>query len=135
MWSVRGGSGWVSDWTCAQSGCCCQAAGAVGMTVGEWAVVKAEAPDVPVIVVRMPDGRVEVSAVDGSKACPFYRDGCTVYPVRPGVCRAYGCFRGAGVPYSETGHFQRIRESSGVRRVQARLLEAAERWTAACGST
>lgn len=122
----------MADWACARSGCCCLAANAVGMTVGEWAAVKAAAPSVPVIVVRMPDGRVEVSAVSG-RACAFYRDGCTVYAVRPGACRAYGCFRRPGEPYTDAGHFQRIQESAGVRRVQARLLTEAEAWTEACG--
>lgn len=26
----------------------------------------------------------------GDQMCAFYEDGCTIYPVRPGICRAYG---------------------------------------------
>lgn len=26
----------------------------------------------------------------GEQMCPFFEDGCSIYPVRPGVCRMYG---------------------------------------------
>lgn len=120
----------MPDWACARSGDCCTSP--VGMTVAEWRVVSAAAPDVPVWLRALPDGRVEVSAREGER-CAFYRDGCTVYAVRPGVCRAFGCFRKEGEPFVEGGNLVRIAESAGVRRVQARMVVEAEQWTEACG--
>ena len=99
------------------------------MTRGEYASV-VEMSRRPHVTREMPDGRVQVYRVDGGLACPWYDGGCTVYPVRPGVCRAYGCFRKAGEAWTMEGHLARIRGSRGVQRVQARMLEAAEAWTA-----
>lgn len=98
------------------------------MTVGEWARVQAAAPDVPVVVQPCVDGRVEVARPDGA-ACAFYDGGCTVYAVRPAVCRAFGCFGGDG---TMPGMLQRVRESAGVRRRVREMLAEAEAWTARC---
>lgn len=121
----------MSDWQCARSGDCCRHAGAVVMTPGELAAVRAVTSR-PHLVTETGDGRVEVSSVDGGLTCAFYADGCTVYAVRPGVCRAYGCFRRPGEAYTAGGNIRRIGESAGVRRVALRLLTEAEAWTASC---
>ena len=122
----------TTDWRCARSGGCCLEAGAVGMTVGELAAVRA-VTSVPHLVTSVGAGRVEVSAVGGGRACAFYADGCTVYGVRPGMCRAYGCFRRPGAALTVEGHLGRVAESAGVRRVARRMLAEADAWTAACG--
>lgn len=117
----------MTDWVCGRSGACCRAADAVGMTVGEWAAIRAVA-DRPVAVRAMPDGRVEVSRIEG-RGCPYYEGGCVVYDVRPGVCRAFGCFRRPGEAYTDDVMVRRVGASAGVRRVARRMLEEAERWT------
>ena len=122
------------SWVCAQSGACCRSAGAVTMTVGEWAAVRAVAPDVPVVVLDVRPGVVEVLAATGGDACAFYAAGCTVYPVRPGVCRAYGCFRRPGEAFAGmAGMIGRVQASAGVRRVAVRMVQDADVWTAAHG--
>lgn len=116
----------MSDWQCCRSGRCCTSP--VGMTEGEWARVRAEAPGVPVEAQHRFDGRVDVSRPGGG-SCAFYADGCTVYAVRPGVCRAFGCFGGDG---TVQGALKRVGESAGVRRVAFRMLDEGERWTTSC---
>ena len=98
------------------------------MTPGEWAKVKAAAPDVLVVVTQW-EGGVEVSREGGGEACAFYNHACTVYAVRPGVCRAFGCF---GTNGTMAGMLKRVGESAGVRRVALKMFDAAERWTKAC---
>ena len=125
----------MSDWVCRQSGQCCEAAGAVTMTRAEWARVHAARPEVSVIVrdVSRRDGRVEILAAAGGTCCPFYEGRCTVYDVRPGACRAYGCFRQReGMPFVADSIFRRYAESAGVRRVADRMVAAADAWTARC---
>lgn len=116
-----------TDWVCQRSGACCTSP--VGMTEGEWARVRMEAPTVPVEVQPTFDGRVDVSRPGGGP-CAFYEGGCTVYPVRPGVCRAFGCF---GTTDGVAGMLRRVGESAGVRRVALRMLDEAESWTRSCG--
>ncbi len=117
------------DWTCCQSGRCCREAVSVTMTRGELQAVSAAAGAREVRTTWLPDGRCEVSRVDGSAECPFYEDGCTVYAVRPGVCRAFGCF---GTTDGVAGMLRRVGESAGVRRVAVRMMDAADAWTAGC---
>lgn len=117
----------ATDWRCRQSGDCCRAADAVVMTVGEFAAVRAVDARA-VAVCQLGDGRVEVGKLDG-RGCPYYENGCRVYPVRPGVCRAYGCFRKGTEPYTDDGMRRRMAESKGVRRLAVRMWEEGERWT------
>lgn len=115
------------EWRCRQSGACCRAASAVVMTPGELAAVQAvDGRDVAVRA--LPDGRVEVGHLRGT-GCPYYEGGCVVYAVRPGVCRAWGCFRRGAEPYTDDVMLRRLRESAGVRRAARRMLDEAERWT------
>lgn len=119
----------MPDWTCQRSGECCASSPVVGMTRGELAAVQAVSA-VPVIVTEVGDGRVEVMAATGGSACAYWADGCTVYDVRPGVCRAYGCFRRPGEPYGGVeGMIARLHASAGVRRVAFRMADEAEAWT------
>lgn len=118
----------MTDWRCRQSGDCCRAADVVGMTAGELAAVRAvDRRDVAVR--HLADGRVEVAKLDG-RGCPYYEGGCRVYEVRPGVCRAYGCFRKGAEPYTDDLLQRRMAESAGVRRLAVRMWEEGERWTA-----
>lgn len=113
----------MADWQCARSGDCCRDVGGVTMTPGELAAVRAVS-DRPHVYVGG-----EVFRVDG-RGCPWWEDGCTVYAVRPGVCRAYGCFRRPGEPFAGMpGMIARMRDSRGVQRVALRMLEEAEAWT------
>lgn len=97
------------------------------MTPGEWAAVRA-VDDRPVVTRELPDGRVEVGRLEG-RGCPYYEGRCVVYAVRPGVCRAFGCFRRPGEAYTDDVMWRRLRESAGVRRVAARMVGEGERWT------
>lgn len=96
------------------------------MTTGELAAVRA-VDDRAVTVKELLDGRVEVSGT--GEACPYYGSGCAVYAVRPGVCRAYGCFRKGAEPFYPRIMLKRMTESAGVRRVALRMLDEAEQWT------
>lgn len=116
------------DWRCRQSGDCCRAADAVVMTPGELAAVRA-VDGRAVAVCELGDGRVEVGKLDG-RGCPYYEGGCRVYAVRPGVCRAWGCFRKGTEPYADDLMQRRMAESAGVRRVAGRMVEEGARWTA-----
>ena len=101
---------------------------------GELPARAVAAGDRPVRTTEMSDGRFEVSNVDGSPVCPFYAEGCTVYAVRPGACRAFGCFRRPGEAFAGMdGMLARVKDSAGVRRVALRMMDEAERWTAGCG--
>lgn len=114
------------EWRCCQSGDCCRAASAVVMTVGEWAAV--QAVDGREVGVRTVGDRVEVFNLYGT-GCPYYAGGCVVYAVRPGVCRAFGCFRRGTEPYTDDVMLRRVRESAGVRRAARKMGEEAEQWT------
>lgn len=114
------------EWRCRQSGACCRSASAVVMTPGELAAV--QAVDGREVGVRTVGDRVEVFHLHGT-GCPYYEGGCVVYAVRPGVCRAWGCFRRGAEPYTDDVMLRRLRESAGVRRAARRMLDEAERWT------
>jgi len=116
-------------WTCQQSGACCRAADAVVMTRGELAAVQAVDAR-PVAIIETGDGRVEVANLHG-RGCPYYDHGCQVYPVRPGVCRSFGCFRRPGEAYHDGIMRQRMAQSAGVRRAALDLWDEAEAWTKA----
>lgn len=94
------------------------------MTRGELAAIRAVDPR-EVVVRELADGRVEVSGL--GQRCAYYEDGCRVYAVRPGVCRAFGCFGGDG---TLAGMLGRMAESAGVRRVALTMGDEAEAWTA-----
>jgi len=115
------------DWRCRQSGDCCRAAGAVVMTPGEFAAVRA-VDDREVGTRVVSGGRLEVFNLHGT-GCPYYENGCAVYAVRPGVCRAWGCFRKGTEPYRDDLMLVRMAESAGVRRVAGKMVEEGERWT------
>lgn len=83
--------------------------------------------------------RQHIVRVDGQRGCPFLlgRGTCAVYDVRPGVCRAYGCFRKSpSDPYrGMDGMLARFHDSAGVRRVALRMFNEAEEWTRGCVPT
>lgn len=97
------------------------------MTPGEFAAVRA-VDDRAVGTRGVDGGRLEVFSLTGL-GCPYYAGGCQVYAVRPGACRAWGCFRKGTEPYRDDLMLTRLRESAGVRRVALRMLEEAEAWT------
>lgn len=130
----------MADWICHRTGDCCREAQGVVATEGEVAAMRAAAPDVTVArqEVATPDPdtgtpRVHLFRVDGSPGCPYYDDGCRVYDVRPGPCRAFGCFRRSATdPYrGVSGATLRWRESAGVRRRQLEMVRDAADWTKA----
>lgn len=115
------------DWRCRQSGDCCRAAAVVVMTPGEFAAVRA-VDDREVGTRLVSGGRLEVFNLHGT-GCPYYASGCAVYAVRPGVCRAWGCFRKGTEPYRDDLMLTRMAESAGVRRVALRMVGEGEQWT------
>jgi len=78
-------------WTCQRDGACCQQVGEVVMTHAERDEIERVAPSNAVLsFTPHADPRfVRLRAAP----CPLYREGCTVYPVRPYNCRRFACQR------------------------------------------
>lgn len=88
----------VEDWVCQRSGDCCRQVETVGMTEQEQHAVMAYAQQhLPLRILNKIEfryaapGFVELTA----GPCPFLegKADCSVHPVRPYVCRRFGCLR------------------------------------------
>lgn len=126
------------SWRCCKSGDCCRDVYGVAVTDGELAAVRTQAGGITFGLMEGDETRQHLVRVDGQRGCPFLVDNrCVVYDVRPGVCRAYGCFRKSPTdPYrGMDGMLARFKDSAGVRRVALKMYNDAEEWTRGCAPT
>lgn len=129
----------VADWTCQQTGDCCQGPDLV-LTREELAELQAARPEVRTVTSPMPEARFVM--LHGSP-CPYLGADkrCTVYEVRPYQCRRFMCLREPGEPFLTGGPMGclnlsvRVQESRQARRDYARNQRKAQRWAVKHGWT
>jgi Fe-S-cluster containining protein len=127
----------VENWTCCQSAECCRMPKAVLMTDAEFAVVLRHASLRASLKFSHPKpGWTELKAAP----CPLLVDNqCSVYSVRPYVCRRFQCHREAGEAFDPSGPLgcrnlsDRLEHSRVTRRAYALNQRKAARWGLAHG--
>lgn len=128
-------------WTCAQTGDCCRAIGALVMTTDE-AVVVRDATARPLTFMAGPQpGQVALRPTEAG-ACPLLgEDGrCTIYASRPMNCRRFACLRAPGEALEPGGplgcrNAERKLSSRPHRRLLAQMERDAQKWGRAHGWT
>lgn len=129
-----------APWRCGQTGDCCRITPAVRLHKDELTAILDYRPDLKTQALPwrdMGDGFLELKAAP----CPLLTadNRCSVYPVRPYVCRRFLCFREPGEAFvaDQVNGCQSltvaIQTSRNARRQYAQTQRTAQRWALAHG--
>jgi Fe-S-cluster containining protein len=122
----------VEDWTCCQSADCCRTPSTIRMTHQEADAILFSVPDPERLKWRVhEEGWMHLVAAP----CPLLVDNqCSVYAVRPFVCRRFQCHREAGEAFDPSGPLgcrnlsDRLEQSRVTRRAYALNQRKASKW-------
>jgi Fe-S-cluster containining protein len=129
----------VKNWECCQSAACCRWPAAVRMTTEEMDAI------LDVADRRLCDSEDFLPTDEGwwelqAAPCPLLVDNqCSVYAVRPYVCRRFQCHREVGEAFDPSGPLgcknlsDRLEQSRVTRRAYALNQRKAARWGLAHG--